>query len=151
MTDERWGNETADLLRSTAERGIDYLRTLPERHVGSSARVAELADVLGADLPEAGAPATDVIASLARAGDRGVVASAGPRYFGFVIGGSLPAALAADWLASAWDQNGVLHVLSPIAAATEEVSARWLLDLFDLPRESSVGFTTGCQMANFVG
>ena len=84
-------------------------------------------------------------------GERGVVASAGPRYFGFVIGGSLPAALAADWLTTAWDQDAVCTRSRPAGAVAEEVAGRWLLELFDLPRESSVGFTTGGQMANFVG
>jgi len=68
-----------------------------------------------------------------------------------VVGGSLPVTVAADWLTSAWDQNAVLYTLSPAAAVAEEVVAGWLLELFDLPRDSSVGFTTGCQMANFVG
>src|SRR5690606_21471163 len=80
---------------------------------------------------------------------RGASACAAPRYFGFVIGGSLPVALAADWLVSTWDQNAGIHVISPLAAALEEVAARWLLELFDLPRDSGVGFVTGCQMAHF--
>jgi glutamate/tyrosine decarboxylase-like PLP-dependent enzyme len=106
---------------------------------------------MGGELPQAAEPALDVVRGLARAADGGLIASAGPRYFGFVIGGSLPAALAADWMTSAWDQNGVLFATSPAAAVIEDVCAEWLLELFDLPRESSVGFTSGCQMANFVG
>ena len=77
------------------------------------------------------------------------MASPGPRYFGFVTGGSLPAALAADWLTSAWDQNACLHVMSPAAAAVEQATAGWLVDLFGLPAATSVGFTTGATMANF--
>src|SRR6185312_15795135 len=73
------------------------------------------------------------------------------RYFGFVIGGALPAALAADWLTSAWDQNGASFATSPAAAAAEEISARWLIELFGLRRSASVGFTSGCTMANFTG
>jgi glutamate/tyrosine decarboxylase-like PLP-dependent enzyme len=92
-----------------------------------------------------------VVVDLARAADPGLVASAGPRYFGFVIGGSLPAALAADWLVSAWDQDAGLYVLGPAAAVVEEVAAEWLRELFGLPRTASVGFVTGCQMANFTG
>ncbi|MEX2547017.1 MAG: aminotransferase class V-fold PLP-dependent enzyme [Chloroflexota bacterium] len=149
--DERWGAETADLLRQTADDAIDFLGTLPDRHVNAQATLAELRAAMGGELPKVGESAPDVVRSLATAANRGLVASAGPRYFGFVIGGSLPAALAADWLTSAWDQNAVLYTLSPAAAVAEEVVAGWLLDLFDLPRDSGVGFTTGCQMANFVG
>ena len=91
----------------------------------------------------------DVIEALAAAADPGLVASAGPRYFGFVVGGSLPAALAADWLTSAWDQNAGLYVLSPAAAVAEEVAAAWLVELLGLPAGTSVGFVTGATMANF--
>jgi len=86
---------------------------------------------------------------LADATGPGLVASAGPRYFGFVVGGGVPAALGADWLASAWDQNAGLYVLSPGAAVAEEVAASWLVDLLDLPAGTSVGFVTGATMANF--
>jgi len=83
------------------------------------------------------------------AADPGLVGMAGPRYFGFVIGGAVPAALAADWLTSAWDQNAGLYVTSPASAVVEEVAAAWLRDLLDLPAAASVGFSTGCAMANF--
>jgi glutamate/tyrosine decarboxylase-like PLP-dependent enzyme len=149
--DERWGPDTADLLRATAELSIDYLTTLPDRRVHPLATPAELRELLGDALPEHAAPTPSILTDLVAAGERGAVASAGPRYFGFVIGGSLPAALAADWLTSTWDQNGVLYATSPIAAVTETIAAEWLLDLFDLPRDAGVGFTTGCQMANFTG
>jgi glutamate/tyrosine decarboxylase-like PLP-dependent enzyme len=87
----------------------------------------------------------------AAANDGGIIASAGPRYFGFVIGGSVPAALAADWLVSAWDQDAGLYACGPAAAVVEDVAAGWLLDLFGLPASASVGFVTGGQMANFTG
>jgi glutamate/tyrosine decarboxylase-like PLP-dependent enzyme len=90
-----------------------------------------------------------VIEALARRVEPALVGSAGPRYFGFVVGGGVPAALAADWLASAWDQNAAMFVMSPAAAVVEEVAARWLLDLFGLPEGSSVGFVTGATMASF--
>jgi glutamate/tyrosine decarboxylase-like PLP-dependent enzyme len=151
MTDERWGEETADLLRATAEHSIDFLRTLPDRRVHPLATAAEMRDLIGGPLPEDGIEPAEIINGLAYAGERGVVATAGPRYFGFVIGGAVPAAVAADWLATAWDQNAAFHSLSPIGAVAEEAAAAWLLDLLDLPRDSTVGFTTGCQMANFVG
>jgi len=100
-------------------------------------------------LQQGGEDAAAVLDLLARQAERGASACAAPRYFGFVIGGSLPVALAADWLVSTWDQNAGIHVISPLAAALEEIAARWLLDLFDLPRDSGVGFVTGCQMAHF--
>jgi glutamate/tyrosine decarboxylase-like PLP-dependent enzyme len=149
--DSRWGPDTADLLRATTERAVEFLQGLPERRVHPLATPADLRPLLGDGLPEHGAAASDILGSLVAAGERGAVASAGPRYFGFVIGGSLPAALAADWLTSAWDQNGVLYATSPIASVAESIAAEWLLDLFDLPRDAGVGFTTGCQMANFTG
>jgi glutamate/tyrosine decarboxylase-like PLP-dependent enzyme len=90
-----------------------------------------------------------VIDLLAAQAERGASACAAPRYFGFVIGGSYPVALAADWLVSTWDQNAGIYVISPLVAVVEDVAASWLLELFDLPRESGVGFVTGCQMANF--
>jgi glutamate/tyrosine decarboxylase-like PLP-dependent enzyme len=90
-----------------------------------------------------------VLDELAADIDPGLIASAGPRYFGFVIGGSLPAAVGADWLVSAWDQNACLYASSPAAAVTEEVTAGWILELLGLPARASVGFVTGAQMANF--
>ncbi len=89
-----------------------------------------------------------VIDALAAGAEPGLVATAGPRHFGFVIGGALPAALAADWLVSAWDQNAAFHSLSPAAAAIEEITAAWALDLFGLPETAGVGFVTGGQGAN---
>ena len=90
-----------------------------------------------------------MIDALARDAEPGLVGSAGPRYFGFVVGGGVPGALAADWLTSAWDQNAGLYALSPAASVVEEVAADWLVELFGLPAGSSVGFSTGATMANF--
>ncbi|HSS77751.1 MAG TPA: aminotransferase class V-fold PLP-dependent enzyme, partial [Thermoanaerobaculia bacterium] len=119
------------------------------RRVGSAASLGELRATLGGPLPEKGTDARKVIEELARAADPGLVGTAGPRYFGFVIGGHLPAALAADWLTSAWDQNAGLYVTSPANSVVEEVAERWLLEILGLPPTASVGFTTGCSMANF--
>lgn len=135
-----------DRARQLAAR---YIGSLRDRPVGIPAPPAELSARLDGPLPQDGRDPAAVIDDLAAAVDPGLIASAGPRYFGFVIGGSLPAALAADWLTSAWDQNAGLYASSPAAAACEGVVARWLLELLDLPREASVGFVTGCQMANF--
>lgn len=149
MTDQRWGSKTAELLRQTAEWSIDFLRTLPDRPVGQQVTPAQMRARFDGPLPEHEMDAGEVLGELAAAADAGIVAMAGPRYFGFVIGGSLPAALAADWLTSTWDQNAGLFATSAAAAVAEEVAAGWLLELFDLPRGASVGFTTGCQMAHF--
>ena len=101
---------TADLLRETAERAIRFLETADRRHVGGRVDRAALLEALGGPVPEDGADPAAVIARLAEAADPGIVASAGPRYFGFVTGGAVPVTVAADWLASAWDQNGALYV-----------------------------------------
>lgn len=142
---------TRQLLDHTVERALDFLESLPGRPVGARAGVEELRAALGGPLPESGGEAVEVVRRLADAAEEGLVASAGPRYFGFVTGGSLPVALAADWLAAAWDQNGALSVMSPALAVVEETAGRWLLELFGLPESASVGFTTGAQMASFVG
>ena len=103
---------------------------------------------MGGELPDDGEPPVEVLERLVAAADPGLVASPGPRYFGFVVGGALPVSVAADWLVSAWDQNAAAHVLSPAAAAIEEACRRWLLALLDLPSGASAGFVTGGQGAN---
>jgi glutamate/tyrosine decarboxylase-like PLP-dependent enzyme len=132
-----------------AELAAAYLDSLPTRRVGGPVDLAALRAALGGPLPEGPTDPVAVVDWLAAAADPGLVASAGPRYFGFVVGGSLPAALGADWLASAWDQNAGLYVLSPAAAVAEEVAGAWLLELLGLPAETTVGFVTGATMANF--
>jgi glutamate/tyrosine decarboxylase-like PLP-dependent enzyme len=139
------------LLDRIADLARGFLDSLPHRPVGARADLGSLRSAFGGTLPAAGAEPAAVIEHLAAAADPGLVASAGPRYFGFVIGGSLPAALAADWLAAAWDQDAGLYACGPAAAVVEEVAAAWLLDLFALPPTASVGFVTGGQMANFTG
>jgi glutamate/tyrosine decarboxylase-like PLP-dependent enzyme len=138
-------------LDSALAHARQFLEGLAERPVRARASLQELRTALGGDLGDQGVPARQVVDDLARAADPGLIPSAGPRFFGFVVGGSLPAALAADWLTSAWDQNAGLYVLSPAASVVEEIASRWLLDLLGLPSTASVGFVTGCQMANFVG
>ena len=144
-------NELVDeaLLDRVHRHAADFLRALPDRHVGARATRDELLSALRAPLGDRGDDPAAVIDLLAAQGDRGAIACAGPRYFGFVIGGSYPVALAADWLTSAWDQNPGIYATSPIVSVIEDVAREWLLELFDLPRESGLGFVTGCQMANF--
>jgi glutamate/tyrosine decarboxylase-like PLP-dependent enzyme len=144
-------NELVDeaLLDRAHRHAAEFLRALPARHVGARATRDELLGALRAPLGERGEDPAAVIDLLAAQGDRGAIACAGPRYFGFVIGGSYPVGLAADWLTSAWDQNPGIYATSPLVSVIEDVAREWLLELFDLPRESGLGFVTGCQMANF--
>jgi len=139
-------NSLLDLAR---DRASDFLRELPDRHVGAQVSRDELVAALHVPLSDDGEDPAAVIDALSRGADRGLIACAGPRYFGFVIGGSLRVALAADWLTTAWDQNAGTYATSPAASVIEDVCREWLLELFDLPRTSSVGFVTGGQMANF--
>ena len=141
--------DTDELLRKTAELACVYTRSVAARPVNATATTDELRAALGGPLPEEGIDAGEVIERLARDTEPGLIGSSGPRYFGFVIGGSLPAALAAEWLATTWDQNCGIHVVSPAAAVVEEVVTPWLLQLLGLPPSCSIGFVTGGQMANF--
>src|SRR3954471_17169035 len=139
----------AGLLKRTTDLALEFLDGLPERPVRQAASIDELRAALGGPLPEQGTDDREVVEHLARAADPGLIGTAGPRYFGFVIGGHVPAALAADWLTSAWDQNAGLYVTSPANSVVEEAAAGWLLEILGLPSSASVGFTTGCSMANF--
>jgi glutamate/tyrosine decarboxylase-like PLP-dependent enzyme len=142
-------DDLRELLELTAGIAADFYETLPERPVFPRAGVHELREALGGPLPEGPTPARNVIADLAAAADTGIVAEPGGRYFGFVIGGSVPAALAADWLTSTWDQNAGLYVIGPSASVVEEVAGAWLIELLALPQDASIGFVTGAQMATF--
>lgn len=135
-------------LAAAAQHAEQFLAGLDERPVAARVDAAGVRDVLGGPLPEHGEDPKAVIDALVAGAEPGLVATAGPRHFGFVIGGALPAALAADWLVSAWDQNAAYHSLSPAAAAIEEVTAAWTLDLLGLPADAGVGFVTGGQGAN---
>ena len=137
------------LLTRSAELAAQYLDSLQTRPVGGPVDLAALRASLGGPLPEEPSDPLGVVEGLAAAVGPGLVASAGPRFFGFVIGGSLPAALGADWLTAAWDQNAGLYVISPAAAVAEEVAGGWLVELLGLPAGTSVGFVTGATMANF--
>jgi glutamate/tyrosine decarboxylase-like PLP-dependent enzyme len=136
-------------LGKASEHALKYLESLDARPVGATATLAELRSRLNRPLTPEGIPAEQVIDELAADADDGILASAGGRFFGWVLGGSVPAALAADWLTSAWDQNAGLYVISPAAAVVEEVCGAWLKDLFGLPQEASFALVTGCQMAHF--
>jgi glutamate/tyrosine decarboxylase-like PLP-dependent enzyme len=140
-----------DLLRTTAERAARYLAGLKDRGVAPSPKALANLARLDEPLPERPTDPSTVIALLDEIGSPATVASAGGRFFGFVVGGSLPVTVAASGLATAWDQNAGIVALSPIAARLEDVAMRWLLDVLGLPRESGVGFVTCATQANFSG
>src|SRR5690349_8127295 len=141
------------LLNQAVELASAYFERRDSSPVFPHVQPEQLRKAFGAGMsvPEKGQSAEQVIADLARTAEMGLVAQTGPRYFGFVIGGSLPVATAADWLTSAWDQNSGLYATSPAASVVEEVASAWLLVLLGLPRTAGVGFVTGCCMANFTG
>src|SRR5262245_47931599 len=136
------------LARRTAELALGFLNSLDERPVGARVSVEQLQAALRVPLGDEPLSALQVVEELAAAVDPGLMASQSGRYFGFVIGGSLDSAVAADWLTSAWDQNGGGWPVSPAAAVAEEVVCGWLLDVLGLPEECGVGLTTGCQAAH---
>jgi glutamate/tyrosine decarboxylase-like PLP-dependent enzyme len=142
---------TKVLLERTCELANTFLGELREGRVGSAAQYEALVQALGGPLAARPTEPLEVVEYLAAAAGGGLVASPGPRYFGFVIGGVLPAALAADWLASTWDQNGFSFVSSPAAAAVEEVARLWMTELLGLSPDMSMGIVTGGTMANFTG
>jgi glutamate/tyrosine decarboxylase-like PLP-dependent enzyme len=137
------------VLGEAYEHAVAHLDGLPARPVGTTVGLAELRAALGGPLPGRPQDPRQVVRELAVAAGPGIVASGSGRYFGFVVGGATPAALAADWLTAAWDQNAGLYVLGPAAAVVEEVAGAWLAELLGLPAGASVGFVTGAQMANF--
>jgi glutamate/tyrosine decarboxylase-like PLP-dependent enzyme len=151
MTTPKEGAQTAlrPLLNDAATYATEFLERLPERIVAPTATAEELRKELGGPLPDGPRQPQLVVAELARSAEQGLMATPGGRFFGFVIGGSLPAALAADWLTSAWDQNAGLYAAAPAASVVEEVCGAWLIELFGLPPQVSYGLVTGCQMANF--
>jgi glutamate/tyrosine decarboxylase-like PLP-dependent enzyme len=136
-------------LDSATRHANRWLDTLATRPVPPRASVAEVTAALGTELPDGPTPANEVIDLLARGCEPGLTAMPSGRFYGMVIGGTHPAALAADWLVSAWDQNAVLRAVSPAHAAVEDVASTWLLDLLGLPETSGVGFVTGATMSNF--
>ncbi len=137
------------LLAETADRAARYLVGIANRNVAPLPPDVARLEALGGPLPQGPCDPSEVLALLDDVGSPATVATAGGRYFGFVIGGSLPAALAANWLAGAWDQNAAMQVMSPVASKLEEIVLQWMVDLLGLPEGSGAGFVTGTTMANF--
>jgi glutamate/tyrosine decarboxylase-like PLP-dependent enzyme len=139
----------AAALDRAHQHALDWLASLDTRRVSPQATVEDVARALGTKLPDEPTDPADVIDLLAEACEPGLTAMPSGRFFGFVIGGTHPAGLAADWLVSAWDQNCGLRRLTPAHSAVEDVASAWLLDLLGLPSGCAVGFVTGGTMANF--
>jgi len=140
-----------DLLREAERRSEVYQSRIRERRVAPAPEDVARLEKLAGPLADDPTDPIEVLKLLDEYGSAATVASAGGRYFGFVTGGSLPAALAANWLAAAWDQNAAFRVMSPVASRLEEIASEWLCELLGLSRQSGVGFGTGATMANFAG
>jgi len=146
----RGGSYRGPLDRAHAH-ALDWLDSLPTRPVAPARTADEIAAEIDSALPDEGADDTDVVDRLAAICEPGLMAIGSGRFFGWVMGGTLPSALAADWLVSAWDQNAAMRFATPATAAIEQVTGRWILELLGLPAGSAVGFTTGATTANLVG
>jgi glutamate/tyrosine decarboxylase-like PLP-dependent enzyme len=139
----------AEPLARAHEHALRWLASLDDRDVPPRASAAQVADALGRELPDGPTDAAEVVDLLATASEPGLTAIPSGRFFGFVMGGTHPAALAADWLTGAWDQNAGLRTVTPASMAVEDLAEAWVLDLLGLPAASAVGFVTGGTMANF--
>ena len=142
--------ETA-VLAEAARRGAAYIQGISERRVWPSTEALRALEPLGGDLPEEPSSALEIVDLLDRLAAPATVGLGGGRYFGFVNGGVLPAALAADWLAGAWGQNAALRVMSPAAVALEDTALRWVAEVLGLPESCGGALVTGATMANFAG
>ena len=139
----------SELLQNAAQRSITYLDNIASRSVAPSPEAVAGLSILKELLPANPVPPEDVLRLLDEVCSPAIMGMAGPRFFGFVIGGSLPVTLAANWLAGAWDQNSALYNVTPATAMLEQVALGWLLDLFELPPDCGGAFVTGATMANF--
>jgi glutamate/tyrosine decarboxylase-like PLP-dependent enzyme len=143
--------QSPDALESALHHARSFLANLDDRPVHATASLAELRARLGRKLATEGVAEAEVIDDLVRDASPGIVGSAGGRFFAWVIGGGLPAAVAADWLAAVWDQNAAQYACGPAASVVEEVAGAWLKDLLNIPDEASFAFVSGCQNAHFTG
>ena len=135
-------------LNAALRQALEYLNQVDNKPVGPTATLEELRERICKPWNANGIPAPEVVDSLANDIEGGLNNSVNARFYAWVIGGSLPSALAADWLTSTWDQNAGMYAVSPAAAIVEEAAGAWLLDLFKLPKETSFALVTGCQMAH---
>jgi len=137
------------LLEDAAARGARYLEELPNRRVAPDAAALVAIERFDEAMPETGMSDEATLAMLDEIGSPASMAMAGPRFFGFVIGGSLPVTIATNWLTTAWDQNAVMHEVTPVVSMLEQVSLTWLVDVLGLPTGTGGGFVTGTTVANF--
>nr|HMN88310.1 pyridoxal-dependent decarboxylase [Bauldia sp.] len=151
MGDRERTAESVAAIRAAAGAATRYVEGLDARRAAPHAAMLAGLDALDGPLPDESSDAAEVVRLLDEAGSPATVATAGPRYFGFVTGGVVPAAPGAGVLAAAWDQNGAMEAMSPVAARLETIARGWALDLLGLPRDAGVGFTTGATMANLTG
>ncbi|MDP1719840.1 MAG: aminotransferase class V-fold PLP-dependent enzyme [Candidatus Nanopelagicaceae bacterium] len=140
-----------DVLGVAAKHSQEWLNSIPSRGVNPEKSADEIKIDLGSVLPDGPTDPSRVVERLAEVGEAGLMAMGSGRFFGWVIGGTLPAALGADWLVSAWDQNSATRFATPTTAAVEEIASKWLLEILGLPSTADVGFPTGGMMANFTG
>jgi glutamate/tyrosine decarboxylase-like PLP-dependent enzyme len=140
-----------EVLVVAAKHSQDWLSAIPNRGVNPTKDARAIRSELGLLLPDEPTHPALVVAKLAEIGEAGLMSMGSGRFFGWVVGGTLPAALGADWLVSAWDQNSVSRVATPTTAAVEEIASKWLLEILGLPANADVGFPTGGMMANFTG
>lgn len=145
MTDE---TRYRQALQRAFDLSIAYLKEVKEGRASTVRSCEELRSGFDRPMPVDGEDSGSIVSKIAEAAAGGLTGSAGGRFFGWVIGGSLPSALAADWLAGAWDQNAALYACSPASAIVEEVAGRWIKELLELPSGASFAFVTGCQMAH---
>ncbi len=138
-----------DLLTDAAERSVTYREEGARRSVAPSVDAVAGAKVFVEPMPELGTDDRSVLAMLDEFGSPATVMMTGPRYFGFVIGGSLPVTVATNWLATAWDQNVGMHEVTPATSTLERVAMDWMIDLFGLPVDCAAAFVTGATVANF--
>lgn len=142
-------DECRRLLQDAAMRSISYREQSANRSVRPSADALREVGRFIEPLAESGMPAAEVLAMLDDIGSPAAMAMTGPRFFGFVIGGSLPVSVASNWLGTAWDQNAVMHEVTPAVSTLEQVALRWMIELFSLPRDAAAAFVTGATVANF--
>lgn len=136
-------------LETAFEHALAYRKGVPAKPCPPEKSYAQMREIFAGPLPELAQDDVSVIRELAELGEPGLMQMVHPMFFGWVLGGSAPVGVAADWLASAWGQNAAFHRSSPTVAAVEEVAAGWLLDILDLPRDAAVGFVTGGTVGNF--
>ena len=139
------------VLAAASRHSRNWIDSIPTRDVNPRKDADQIRADLGEELPAGPTDPVEVVDRLGRLGEPGLMSMASGRFFGWVIGGTLPAALGADWLVSAWDQNSALRSATPTTAAVEEIASKWLLELLGLPATADVGFPTGGMMANYVG